>query len=985
MNKFLKITFSVVSTIIILVLFSTTPISNRSVKENSDIKVVIVNEDQGVEIDGELHILSQPLINSLVNDSEFDVSVMNYADAFEKLENNELMYIIIFDREFSNNINSFKTLDPNQGLVTYYYNQSYNESTNDDLKAEQARSEMFAEITNKITIAYNKTVINEIEESKQTLRENLNDNISDVSEAEIAVYTSNTKLTNTVTESNSFITGFDSQMNEKIGNLADASYSSQEFERSSIELYNTQAQASSDNIDNFTIIASSSENSINQNKDNFVEFSNTYVSNDGYLSLLKNKYASTYNAFGTMYSNTTQEINNIIDVNNTKKYNQEFNICTDSELLNNIIQELQEIEVDYIPAEYDVSNTDVLPKVGLLNEEQIESIKNNATMLCNDGEIAAYENVASNDNMNELYTQFVENMHTDINKELENIAHINELDELNIETYLNNELLILGPLDEEGCPVPSTRHYPNLPEGETMEPDNDLVEVTRPEFCNGELKLEYVELTEDQIVELNAYRLFVSNISEYEFEEITDSDLYMEKNVIARFEELVNPVVLKEYLVYGGEFASIFDIIKESELQQLNGLNYNQETMFDYVASEMNANDSLETLYNNAIHIEVMAAIKDQSLNAYVDLINQEGTDKLTLSELNDEFLESINDRSIESLNYVNRYLDNHNNTITSVTLSKEQFLNELEEVKLTNESFIELSDQTIDNIDNIVDRSREVSKEHSVTMQFISDVYNNNQEIREVADENKQTFTNSIDDLKETNQSQESFISEYSNVLSYANVEGVNNDKFYEHIANPIKFDELKVNESGSVIDSFFTVLWYLLGILLVSVLYDSFKNTFVLNISSGDFKESRVISIINKYLVYAVLLILFVIGYSIVLINKYQLDSFVKVTLELLLVAVLITLTIRTLIALSKPLGYGITILLILMTYKILNTTTNNNLLYALNYPVLLIYNLIISIINGNNFGDTLKDIAIFYGIVTVIFIIIKKIVNYIKQLHK
>ncbi|MFV0479976.1 MAG: hypothetical protein ACK5LZ_05350, partial [Anaerorhabdus sp.] len=303
MNTIKKIGVILLCAIVPAIIYSQIPRADEQTKPIEETKVILVNQDEGVTIDGVHHNFSQNLIDVFIEESDFDAVTTNYTDAMSKLENNEVMYIIVFEAQFSKKVNNYDTENPEAGVVQYYYNHTYNNNDGKNVDIENNRSRIFTLLQDELSQVYMKTIVAELNDSKNMLAEDIQSDIELVDDIKETSSTNSSSIENQIASNNEFVSELDNNMGEKISEVNSAISEAKDVAGEIIDT----AESGNASIEEGKALQESMETTVEANYlagyDKYKEITDIVSGDNGVV----NKTISDYIPVYTLYDNQSQE------------------------------------------------------------------------------------------------------------------------------------------------------------------------------------------------------------------------------------------------------------------------------------------------------------------------------------------------------------------------------------------------------------------------------------------------------------------------------------------------------------------------------------------------------------------------------------------------------------------------------------------------------------------------------------------------------
>lgn len=923
-------------TLIPTMLYLKTPsIEDQSIKLN-DTRVVIVNEDEGVLINGQPYNFAQAMIDNLIKESEFDVSSENFADAFSLLEKGKVKYIILFDAKFSESINSFDRVNQVKGKVSYYYNHTYDTSVNGNIESENERNAMFELLQNDISTVYNKTIISKVEESKEMLRDDIDSDVELSEEIRNTSEDNSKALTSEIDASNKHISGFKNEMGEKItlidGNIKDSTEIENVIINSAIE--------NGDNIEGSIIfydgVRTNVENTYNNSLEEYLKYSNLLVGEDGVATYITNESLPVYAKYDQQYKSNLSILNSIISYDESEI----GSICNSDSDHTELKNRVTNLKVNYVD-----KSTKELKQESLFSTTEAEELFVNISNSCSEKfDIKSTEyNIGSTDALNKLYVSNKNILLTEIIEEA-------NLKSININSFQNSNVVIEK---NRGDDAPSTS----------------------------------VKLSANQVSDFNAYNILIAILEEdTNYAKInydSNKDYYMSTTNNANFDTL-KTIVKSEYSLYGGTYSNVRDIINGSQLGSvnnfygLNTLNVLDNHNLSYIKSEYNdisKETKLLTEYGDSIFYH---HLEKSLVNKLGERFFAGSVNSMSMEEYNNFVANYITISVGESSKLIEDYEKLHGDSLTKLNDDSELIIASYEKSDGLNSMIMESGYINLENYKEMENSSTLLKEENRQIIEHTSQVKENNSKINETVKENEEKYSKSLEKLEEANEEQEKFVSDYEQILSKANQNGINNNSFYEYITNPVEFENNDVGDNVTALNSYFIVLWLFIGLLFINTIYSKYKEKFTLKFSSGDFKESWIQKFMNEHLLYFLTVILFGLIYSFVLVQKFEIISYLLFIIEVTVLSLMISYIMKKIIKKFNFYGYLTILFAIAIMYILLFMNGDSTIIRVISIPVVMMDNFIkVHIYNipyQNSFVYTLSIFG-FATVLVIVFDIISK----------
>lgn len=854
-------------------------------------KVAIVNDDEGIYKGEEYYNFASNMINRFMKETEFNTITTSSSDAFNMLEDGDLMYVIVFDKEFSKNVDGFKLDNPTQGTVQYYYNHTYN-SADGNIISENERDSAFAQLQKELSTVYTKTIVSELQSSKDMLTEDIEEDVNLVAEIK-TTSENNTSVLNEKIESNSdLLTTFENTMDDNISTVNESIDQSNTDVRELI----LQAQASITNANSTTETELSNRENIKSiltaNKSKYEKSSDLMLGEEGLTTVLTQYYIPALDSYDRQYSGNSKVISSVV-----ADLPLLDNVCNDIETSNDYLaltKYMKELKL----SKYDRA-TQSLVEVDVFTDTEIETIISDAYTACSQSktnDIIEY-NLGNTDNLNILYNN-IKNQY--INSLEPGYEFINEVTATTIELGSEVGSSAVDPTD--GYQLLTT---------EEIETYNNVRKLLA--FMSGSDEPTYLTVDDTSYV--------------------TDSDYALLKDIVIN--------VTDEYTAIGGVLdLTVFTNLSYAKMylpaeagtalsaleNEYSDTDKELEIAADKATAEFNAK-----LQASVFKKVVLKSISVSSKDSMTDIVAELKTEANTTINLTTEALNAYQTQYALNL----EKLDANSNLIVTN-------LEESEEMSLR---IIEHGEMMLDANDVISLQNADVALSNTQINELFSKYVESNQETIEITQTNAEIYKESVSKLEDANETQKTFVEDYATVLENANVDGVNNNNFYSFITNPISFERFEVNEDSDESGSYFLLLWFLVGLVFISLLKDNKNKYLELNIQTNSFSENILVRAVNKYLLTVSLLLAYMMLFSIILINRFLIVSPILFTMRFIVLSTLVFASIRIVASKYPKLGYGITFAYAAVMYVAIYSENLPSVLKVVLSPITSVNNFIVN----------------------------------------
>lgn len=935
-----RILIVLLCTMIPTFLYLKTPSFEGQSKNLSETKVVVVNEDAGITIDDEQYNFAQVLIDKLISESEFDMSTSNFADAFNALEKGDVKYVIVFDSEFSNSVNSFDDINQVSAQVKYYYNHTYDTSVKGNVESENERNKIFETLQNEISITYNKTIVNKVEDSKEMLRNDIDNDIDLVEDIRTTSENNTTSLLSDIDVANQHISGFKNEMGEKISMIDKNVDNAKETETVIVDTATENKQLNEDDIIFYDSFQSGIENSYNMNLAEFLEYSELLVGDNGVAPYIVDDAIPVYINYNQQYESNINMLSSLITYDELDL----GNVCKVGYDYTNLKTKLTNLEINYVD-----TNTKEVKTSKLFTVSEVNQLIEDSFNACSDNSsrIQSEFNIGSGEALNSL--------------------------------YISNKSILFNEIKEE-----SNSKSINIA---TFQSSNAVIVINKGDNAPGSS----VKLSENQVADFNAYNKLMAILDEkssYTYVKYESSkEYYMSVTNYNNFESL-KTIVLKEYELYGGSYSSVRSIVNSNGLGELNNfygihtLNSLDNQNFSYMKSEYaDISNELALLseYENSVfyHQLEKGIITKYSEKFFVSDVNS-----LAMNDYSNTIVNFINLSVDESNILIKEYEKLHGNNLTKLNDNSNLIIASYNKSGELSSIIIESGNINLGNYSSMEENSDLIKKENTEIINHTSQVRENNNTINERVRSNEDDYSSSLEKLEESNDEQKEFVEEYEKILSNANQNGVSNNDFYNYIVNPIEFSNEDIGEGVSGLNSYFIMSWLFIGLFFINAMSAKYRDKFTLNFNAGDFKESLTTRFINKYLLYILTVLLFSFIYSLMIAMKYEVDNAMSFIFKIILLGLIISYIMYKLIERFKFYGYLIIVFVISIMYMLLFLNDSSLINRIIAMPIAMFNNFIMvnihSVAYQNAFMFTLLIYIIIAGIITTLDIIAKKIMR-------
>ncbi|MFV0480254.1 MAG: hypothetical protein ACK5LZ_06785, partial [Anaerorhabdus sp.] len=487
----------------------------------------------------------------------------------------------------------------------------------------------------------------------------------------------------------------------------------------------------------------------------------------------------------------------------------------------------------------------------------------------------------------------------------------------------------------------------------------------------------YISLTATDIEEWNAFNRLVSillNTTETKTTAYAESSFYYVTEVDYNHFNGIKFDVLQDYSQYAGrEFASLYEIFTEN-----NGLIYESGSLLGMSGISTRTtteqiilnNYATQTFYN-----EVKSRVQSQAIAKFFTPSDS----SKTMVDFNGEFTLFLEDSVALSDEWVEEYELMYGEHLQKLTDDSALMIANYDNAVAINTTIIESGKFNLEKFESMNKSNQLVVEENEEISEHISGIKDNNATLNETVQQSEESYLESVSMLEENNTLQEGFVEEYAQILNYANVDGVSNNRFYSFVTEPISYDRTDVNEGTSATDIYFILLWLMLGITFINVMKDVFPSFFGLSIENEDFSENRMISFLNKYLIYGVTLVLFALVYTIVLIFQFKVVNTVAMMIQLPIIILLIGISMRAILQISRMGGYGFIVFITICMYVLLQSADTSALSKLFSLPWIALSNYIKMNVYQLDIAYAFLYSLIVYGGVALITVAIAHIVNH------
>lgn len=922
-----------------LLLYIATPDVEQEVIDLSNTKVALVNQDEGIYKGEDYQNYSSNLINKFLKESQFNAITTNYADASTMLDDGDLMYVIVFEKDFSRNIDNFDSKQPSQGTVTYYYNHTYN-AANGNVIAENERDKVFADLQNELSTVYTKTIISELQSSKDMLTEDIETDIELTEDIKATTDGNTASLNEQISSSNELISSFKNDMGKNIDVVNDSIVDTDTEVKDLIK----DAQTNRKNLEKAIADENSNNETQQQNlessKGKFTETSDLLVDEEGVLTQLLDYYVPSLKLYDKRNEDNLNSLLSIKDLDTITS----GSVC--SMVSEDNSESLEVLESHLLSIQYQQYNSDsgALEARNLYTAEQVDALILQAQEACvsvyADGlDTTSLQNTANLDILkNNLTSSYLNNVNSQITKDYTIIKNIQinkvyaddqasvppiagnpkQITAADIELW-NNYLKLFSVID--GSPEPLYYQMPEEQEGKYMYA-----------YISGDLHTEISEL-------------IAAADSQY-----SSLGGTLDLSVLAQMPYHINGLPADA----------------GSPLHALNSEYNDISTDLDYVGSYVS---NLEVKYADSIFYNTL---KQHVLSDYISVFPTGNDDKsvMDLAVKLEGFAKlSKDDTQALIVEYEKQYQTN----LTMINDNSQLIVNTLKTSDADTLSIIEKGNMVINNNQNSREQNSQVKESNNKINELYGSFVESNNKTSKQVKSNQDAYIDSVLKLEEANDEQQVFIEEYATVLDVANVEGINNNSFYSFITNPIRFERTEVNLENDEDSSYFILLWLFVGLILLNIIKDSKSKYLDLNIRTDSFVESSIVKFTNRYLLTILAVLIYGGLFGLIISYQFMLSGKLLFILRFTIITALLFITMRLVISGSKRIGYTIICGYLAVMYIALYTSSLPTAIKVIMMPITSLNNFVLADVYKYPYANPFVYCLAVYGVLSIVAAVI------------
>ncbi len=469
-----------------------------------------------------------------------------------------------------------------------------------------------------------------------------------------------------------------------------------------------------------------------------------------------------------------------------------------------------------------------------------------------------------------------------------------------------------------------------------------------------------VILTDADIYEFNAYNQLMASLGAGASIQLeVGAGHGMTTDNYAQFTTLTS-IVKTAYIPYGGSYTSISGIMNGGVLNATEGIfAYLNNEYADLETERALLVDYSSELFYHALEEQVITSYKDKFFTF----------SSKTIPEFNASVLEFVATNKETSENLLNAYEETYGNHLVKLNTDSTLIVSNYTTSNTINSKIIELGNINLTGYDTMRENNDLVKEENTRITDHINQIKTSNGLVNEGVDQTLKDYIVSVGKLEDANDSQAEFVKDYEEVLSVANVNGVNNAKFYDYVTASIDYSKEDVGKNISLLGSYNIIFWLFLGLLFINAMYDRFKERLEMTLSRGDFRNNKLVEFMNKNLIYSAMVGLFAVAYAFALVSKYSISNSNLFIAEILVIACLISFIMKRLIAMSRFIGYGIIVFVISIMYLVLFTSNNGVVGDIISAPITALNNFLMVHIYGVPYDNIFIYTFIVYAILAVV----------------